>query len=77
MLLLNISFESDDENEGSKALSCYIDYDDGGTTTMHMHACMLLFFVCDCGLYVEIIIKIGQKIIHVLACGGKLRKYYL
>jgi hypothetical protein len=38
MLLMNISFESDDENEGSKALSCYIDHDDGGTTTMHMHA---------------------------------------
>jgi len=34
------------------------DYEDhGGTTTMHMHACMLCFallIVCDCGLNVEV-----------------------
>lgn len=29
--------------------------DHGGTTTMHMHACMhALLIVCDCGLNVEV-----------------------
>jgi hypothetical protein len=53
MLLLNISFESDDENEGSKALSCYIDHDDGGTTTMHMHACFYPLCVIVVSMYIK------------------------